>query len=65
MDIAALSTVMSTAKLQQQASLSVMKMAMNQANTSSKMMNKLMDTNTKMMEQSVSPHLGSNINIKL
>lgn len=65
MDIAAMATVMSGAKVQQQASLAVMKMAMNQADTSGEMMNKLMDTNAKMMEQSVNPNLGSNINIKL
>lgn len=65
MDIAAMSIAMSGAKLQQQASFAVMKMAMNKADTSGEMMNKLMDTNAKMMEQSVNPNVGANINIKL
>jgi Putative motility protein len=57
MDIAALS-VMNQSQIQQQASLSVMKMAMNTAEQNSVEL-------TKMLEQSVQPHLGSSIDLKL
>ncbi|CQR46404.1 hypothetical protein BN1058_00664 [Paraliobacillus sp. PM-2] len=57
MDIAALSTVISQTKLQQQASIQVMDKAMDQSQVKSEGL-------IKMMEQSVSPHLGSNIDTK-
>ncbi|WP_182199658.1 YjfB family protein [Paraliobacillus salinarum] len=57
MDIAALSTAMSQASLQQQVSLSVTNKAMDQAEVASEGL-------IKMMEQSVSPHLGSSIDVK-
>jgi hypothetical protein len=57
-DIAALSVAMNQSQIQQQASLSVMKMAMNTAEQNS------VDL-TKMLEQSVQPHLGSSIDVKL
>ncbi len=57
MDIAALSMVMSQSKVQQQAGLSVMKMAMNVA----------VDTGQAVAEmaQSVQPHLGTNVDIQV
>lgn len=58
MDIAKLSMGMSQIKVRQQASLSVMKMAME----SSKKENSQI---TKMMEQSVNPNIGGNIDIKV
>ena len=58
MDIAKLSMGMSQIKVRQQASLSVMKMAME----SSKKENSQI---TKMMEQSVNPHVGGTIDIKV
>ncbi|KDR94775.1 Putative motility protein [Peptoclostridium litorale DSM 5388] len=58
MDIAALSTVMSHMKIQQEASLSVTKMAMD---TAKEQMNDMVKT----MEMSVNPHLGGSIDIKL
>ncbi|QXM05183.1 YjfB family protein [Crassaminicella indica] len=58
MDIAAMSTIMSQEKVMQQASLSVMKMAMDTSKSQSVEL-------TKMMEQSVNPHVGGNIDIKL
>ena len=58
MDIAAMSTVMSQMKVQQEASMSVMKMAMDTAKQNTSDM-------VKTMEMSVSPHLGGNIDIKL
>ena len=65
MDIAAMSTMLSQAKVQQQASVSVMKMAMKSAEDSGQMIKELANNNTKMMEMSVNPHLGGNIDIKL
>lgn len=57
MDIAALSSVMSQASLQQQVSLSVANKTMEHTEASSEGL-------IKMMEQSVNPHLGSNIDVK-
>jgi Putative motility protein len=58
MGIAALSVMMNQSQIQQQASISVMKIAMNTAEQNS------VDL-TKMLEQSVQPHLGSSIDLKL
>ncbi|WP_394175233.1 YjfB family protein [Guptibacillus hwajinpoensis] len=57
MDIAALSMVLNQAKVQQQVNVSLTKTAMNQAQDNSNQF-------VKMLEQSVQPHLGSNVNIK-
>ncbi|QEK11322.1 putative motility protein [Crassaminicella thermophila] len=64
MDIAAMSTMLSQGKIMQQANLSVMKMAMDSAQNSGQMIKDLADT-AKIMEQSVNPHLGKNIDIQL
>jgi hypothetical protein len=58
MDIAALSVMINQSQIQQQACLSVMKMAMNTAEQNS------VDL-TKMLEQTVQPHLGNSIDLKL
>jgi predicted sugar kinase len=58
MDIAALSVMMNQSQVQQQASLSVMKMAINTTEQNSANF-------TKMLEQSVQPHLGSKFDLKL
>ncbi|MBY6037055.1 YjfB family protein [Fictibacillus nanhaiensis] len=58
MDIAALSVVLNHSQVQQQASLSVMKMVMNSSEQNSVNF-------TKMLEQSFQPHLGSQIDLKL
>ncbi|MGO1368455.1 MAG: YjfB family protein [Senegalia sp. (in: firmicutes)] len=65
MDIAALSMALSQAQVKQQASLSVMKLAMNKDQTHMNDMMKMLDTNTKTMEMSVKPHIGGSIDIKL
>jgi Putative motility protein len=58
MDIPALSIMLNQSQLQQQVNLSVMKMAMNKAQQNS--------TNViKMLEQSLQPHIGSQIDLKL
>ena len=53
-----MSTVMSQMKVQQEASISVMKMAMD---TTKQQTNEMV----KIMEMSVNPHVGGNIDIKL
>jgi len=56
MDIAALSMGLGQMKVAQQASISVMKIAMDTAKVQTADL-------TKMMEQSVNPHIGGNIDI--
>lgn len=58
MDIAALSTGLSQMKLAQSVSLSVAKLSMDTAQTQATEM-------VKALEQSVQPHLGGNIDLRL
>lgn len=64
MDIAALSMSLSQMKLASEVSTSVMKMAMESDETKMNDMVAMVDDSTKMMEQSVSPNLGANLDIK-
>ncbi len=57
MDIAALSTAMSQTSVAQQASIQVMNIAMDQSKQQSEQM-------AKMLETSVSPHLGGSIDFR-
>ncbi|GAA4072085.1 YjfB family protein [Amphibacillus indicireducens] len=57
MDIAKLSIMMSQSQLKQQASISVMKHTMDHAEMQSEQM-------IQMLEQSVQPHLGGNIDVR-
>ena len=65
MDVAVLSMGLSQMKVAQQASISVMKMAMDTAKMQTADLTKMLEANTKMMEQSVNPHLGANIDIRV
>lgn len=65
MDIAALSVLMSQGQVQQQAGVSVMKMAMNVAETQGNMMTDLLDKTAKSLEMSVQPHLGGSVDIRV
>lgn len=72
MDIAAMAMNMSNMKVQQQASMAVMKMAMDTATMQSNDIAQLLqssaqvvDANVRAMEQSVNPHLGANIDMLL
>lgn len=65
MDIPALSISLNQMKVQIQASTSIMKMAMTTAKDQSIDLLKILETNTKLMEQSVNPHIGGNVDIKL
>ncbi len=58
MDIAALSMSLSQMKVANQASISVLKLTMDTAQEQ-------MEDMTKIMEQSVNPHVGSNLDLKL
>ncbi|WP_138419468.1 YjfB family protein [Aquibacillus sediminis] len=65
MDVAAMSMAMSTANVKQQASVAVMDKAMSQSETQGQsMVNMLEQSNVQQMEQSVSPHLGSSVDMK-
>lgn len=57
MDVAKLSIAMSQSQLKQQASISVMRKTMDQAEIQSEQM-------IRMLEESVQPHLGGNVNLK-
>lgn len=57
MDIAALSTALSQMKLANEVGASVMKMAMNTSEVQAEGL-------TRIMEQSVNPHIGGSIDIK-
>ena len=65
MDIAALSMNLSQMKLAQQASISVMKMAMDTSQAGVTDLLQALEANTKIMEQSVNPHIGRSIDISL
>jgi hypothetical protein len=60
MDIPAISMSLSTAKVQQQAGISVMKMAMNSSKANVEAFSEMVK---KAMENSVQPHLGNKIDI--
>ncbi|MBU5676678.1 YjfB family protein [Alkaliphilus sp. MSJ-5] len=65
MDIAALSMGLSQMNLYQQASISVIKMAMDTTKVQAVDLTQMLEINTKIMEQSINPHIGGNIDIRL
>lgn len=64
MDIAALSMAMSQSRVMQEASLSVVKLAMDTAKGDSSNMTHMLEQ-SKAMAQSVQPHLGGILDIKM
>ncbi|GAB4074781.1 hypothetical protein GCM10028778_22840 [Barrientosiimonas marina] len=65
MDIASMSTALSQSQVQQQASISVTKMAMGNAERQGEAVQKLMSTNNMAaIERAAQPHLGGNIDMK-
>lgn len=64
MDIAATSILMNQGKVQQQAGLSVMKLAMNVAQTQGDMVTSLLGETAKSLEMAVQPHLGATVDIR-
>ena len=65
MGIAALSMDISQMKVAEEASASVLKMAMDSMKGQSVDLAKMLEVNTKMMEQSVNSHIGGNIDISI
>lgn len=65
MDIAVMSTMLSQAKLQQQASISVIKMAMDTGKAQANGVVEMMQESSKTMEQSIDPNLGANIDTRV
>lgn len=66
MDIALMSMALSQGQLQQQASFSVMKMAMQNAKEQSEGLQKLMSTmDPAAIQRAAQPHLGGNIDMKI
>ena len=63
MDIAALSMNISQMKVAQEASVSVLEMAIDSMKGQSVDLTQILEVNTKMIEQSVNPHIGENIDI--
>ncbi|WP_019153804.1 YjfB family protein [Robertmurraya massiliosenegalensis] len=65
MDIAALSMAMSQGQMQQQASLSVMKKTMDQAEGQGDFVAKMMSSaDVQALQHAAEPHLGGNIDLK-
>lgn len=65
MDIAALSIALNQNKVQEQASVSVLKMAMGVATNQGEAMTSLAGVTTKSMESSVQPNLGAMLDIQV
>jgi len=65
MDIPSLSIAMNQCKLHQEVGVSVMKMAMESMKTQGVDLAKMLETTTQIMEQSVNPHIGGNIDISI
>ena len=65
MDIAAMSTMLSQAKLQQQVSVSVMKMAMDNGKEANQQLLDMLEVNNQISKQSLDPNLGKIIDIKI
>ena len=65
MDISALSINLSQIKVAQQASISVLKMAMDTSKVQAVDLTQMLEANTRIIEQSVNSHIGKNIDIKL
>ena len=66
MDIALMSMSLNQGKVQQQASLSVMKIAMGNAKQQGEAVKELISSsNVKALQQAAQPHLGGNMDLKL
>lgn len=65
MDIGALSIGLSQMKLSQEVGVSVLKMAMDTPEAGVAGLLQVLETNTKIMGQSINPNIGGNIDISL
>ena len=64
MDIGALSMGLNQSKIYQQVNPSVLKMAMDSSEMQTEELLKMLEANTKIMEQMMIPHLGANVDVK-
>lgn len=65
MDVALLSMAFSQGQVNQQASLSILKQAMNYAQGNADFLNKMMsEADVKAIQQAAQPHLGANIDLQ-
>lgn len=65
MDIAALSMALSQMNVRQEASVSIMKKTIDQAESNGEGVVKMLkDSSLKTMEQSIQPHIGSQLDIR-
>lgn len=64
MDIAAMSMVLNQGKVQQQAGIAVMKMAMGVEESNGNSLATMSNDMSKVMEASVQPHLGAKLDIQ-
>ena len=65
MDIPSLSIALSQSKLYQEVGVSVMEMAMDSIKMQGTDLTKMMEATTKIMQQSVNPNIGGNIDISV
>ncbi|MBY0123443.1 YjfB family protein [Bacillus sp. S/N-304-OC-R1] len=66
MDIAFLSVALNQGQIQQQASISILKKAMDQGEGNADLLTKMLsEADVKAIQQAAQPHLGGNIDIKL
>ena len=65
MDIPSLSITLRQSKLYQEVGVSVMEMAMDSIKMQGTDLTKMMEATTKIMQQSVNPHIGGNIDISV
>ena len=64
MDIGALSMGLNQSKIYQQVNTSVLKMAMDSSEMQTEELLKMLEANTKIMEQMMISHLGANVDVK-
>ncbi len=65
MDIAAIASMIKYTNLRQEAGMSVLKIAMDNAKQQADDLNKIIEQSARIMELSVNPHLGGKIDISL
>ncbi|SDH19814.1 Putative motility protein [Alteribacillus persepolensis] len=66
MDIGAMSMALNQGQVKQQASMSVMKQAVDQGEQQGEFVNKMLDiSGTKAVQQAAEPHKGSSIDVSL
>jgi hypothetical protein len=64
MDIAAMSILLNQGKVQQQAGISVMKLAMDTSKTQGNALASLLGETAKALERAVQPYLGASVDVR-